>query len=117
MGMLYNTPLTNPPTLIVAGAGGVAVQDLGTLVANATYLVTLQNALQADRGAGVPYADTLSGWIKCGAAADVAVEAGDFLDVNNPVVVKSTTGKLRLSFIRNNDTAVACKVFVCRVDS
>lgn len=115
MGTIYNAPLTNPPTLIAAGAGGAAVQDLGTLVANATYLVTLQNALEADRGAD-PYRDTLSGWIKCGAAADVTVETGDPIDVNNPVVVKTTTGKLRLSFIRNNDTPFYCKCFVIRTD-
>jgi hypothetical protein len=114
-GTIYNAPLTDPPTLIAAGAGGAGVQDLGTLTAGAEYLVTLQNAIAADRGAD-PYRDMIEGWIKTGAAADVTVENGDPISVNQPVKIKSVTGKLRLSFIRNNDTPYACKVFVVRTD-
>jgi hypothetical protein len=115
MSTYYNAPVTNPPPLIVAGAGGDGVQNLGTLVVGASYLITLQNALAADRG-GAFYSDSIDGWIKTGLADDVAVELGDPIGVNIPVLIGPiVVGKQVLSFIRSTDTSFACKVFVVRV--
>ncbi len=116
MSIVYNAPTTNPPTLVTVAT----VVDLGALTAGKKYLVTLQNAMAADRAAdpeGADWKPNIEGWIKTGAAADVAVEAGTPISRGVPVLVSPVAGKLQLSFIRNADTPYYCKVFVVPTDS
>ena len=114
MSVTFNTPVTNPPALIAVGVP--AAVNLGTLTVGARYLVSLQNALSADRG-GIPYSDIIEGWIKLGGAWDVAAELGDPISLNVPIEITPVATKDHLSFIRSVDTNYVCKIFVVRIDS
>lgn len=116
-GIAKNSPFVANAPVDAAGKAvdvntTVRIDGTTDLVAGARYIVEVW----PDIAAGAAATDVIWGWIK--SATSVGSQGdGVRIATGYPREVRPITGKLNLSFMRDSNTAFACRVYVNRIDA